>query len=83
MGHVKIYQVFKSTKSEKTQNLGGMPPPRKTIGGAKVTAKIAKYLVFKGENFFNDTLKTCFLDDSRGVSEKNFESPKISAKIEF
>ena len=58
-------------------------PPRKIIGGAKISAKIAKYLELKGQKFIYDPLKTCILDDSRGVSGKKFEISKFSAKIEF
>ena len=62
---------------------GGHAPPIKIIRGAKITEKIARYLVLKGQKFFNDPLKTCFLDESRGVSGKIFENPKFLAKIEF
>ena len=39
--------------------------------------------MLKGQKFFNDPLKTCFLDESRGLSGKIFENPNFLAKIKF
>ena len=55
--------------------------PGGIIGGAKITAKIASYLMLKGQEFFNDPLKTCFLDDSRGVSGKFFKIQNFWPKL--
>ena len=46
----------------------------------KITEKIARYLVLKGQKIFYDPLKTCFLDNSRGVSVKIFFESKILTK---
>ena len=69
-----------------TPNMGffwGMPPQQKLFGGgAKITEKIARYLVLKGQNFFNDPLKTkdvLKLKIGRGAAS----AAKISRKRPF
>ena len=64
---------------------GGACPQEKLLGGGgvKLTAKISRYLVLKGQKIFNDPLKTCFLDESRGISGKIFENPNFWPKLNF
>ena len=61
---------------------GGMPP-NKNYSGAKITEKTARYLVLKGQNFFNDPLKTGFLDESRGLSFENKKIQNLTFHAQF
>ena len=63
-----------------TMGFGGDAPQQKLFGG-KNHRKNARYLVLKGQKIFNDPLKTCFLEESRGVSGKTFKNPEFLAKI--
>ena len=68
-------------------------PPRKIIGGAKVTAKIARYLELKGQKFFNeyqkDLIPYCLVNDVvdkigtysfRNISQFYIEGKKIRCR---